>query len=133
PDVLAFDQPGVLIHAQVVRSHLADGLLQPFPAWLEWIAMGLAACAIFISASPAIVAAAAILAPLALLGIGLASIVGAHTLVPIASIIATFWVALLARGIFDAVEAVIVRVRLQRSFAGQVSPAVMKEILGGGL
>jgi len=52
---------------------------------------------------------------------------------PVAAIITTFWVALLVRGVFDAVEAVIDRLRLQQSFAGQVSPAVMKEMLGGGL
>jgi adenylate cyclase len=128
-----YDQPGVLVHAQVVRSHLATGLLNPLPEWLRWIAMALAATAVFISASPAIVVATAIVAPLVLIAASLASIVSAQVLLPVASIIATFWIALLVRGLFDAIEAVIERFRLQQSFSGQVSPAVMKEMLGGAL
>jgi adenylate cyclase len=42
-------------------------------------------------------------------------------------------VGLIVRGIFDAIEAAVDRLRLQASFAGQVSPAVMKEMLGGSL
>jgi len=37
------------------------------------------------------------------------------------------------RSVFDAVEAVVERLRLQASFNGQVSPAVMKEMLEGKL
>jgi hypothetical protein len=35
--------------------------------------------------------------------------------------------------VFDAAEAVVERLRLHASFAGQVSPAVMREMLGGNL
>jgi adenylate cyclase len=52
---------------------------------------------------------------------------------PVASIVFAFWVALVVRGVFDSVEAVVERIRLQQSFAGQVSPAVMQEMLGGNL
>ena len=128
-----YDQPGVLIHAQVIRSHLATGLLHPIPKELRWLAMAVAATAVFISASPFVVVGAAIVAPLLLVVAGLGTIVSAQTILPLASIIITFWVALLARGIFDAGEAVIERFRLQQSFSGQVSPAVMREMLGGGL
>lgn len=129
----AYEQPGVLIHSQVMRSHLADGLLQPIPEWLKWLAIALGAGAVFFAASPFVIIASAIIVPLVLLVLGLVSIVHAQALVPLASIVATFWVALLVRGVFDAVEAVIERFRLQSSFAGQVSPAVMKEMLGGSL
>ena len=128
-----YDQPGVLIHAQVVRSHLATGLLHPIPKELRWLAMAIAATAVFISASPFVVIAAAVVAPLLLAGAGLATIVSAQTILPLASIIITFWIALLVRGIFDAVEAVVERFRLQQSFYGTVSPAVMKEMLSGSL
>jgi adenylate cyclase len=130
---LAFDQPGVLIHLQVLRSHFAKGLLHPFPEWARWLAMAIAALAVFLSAAPFVVIAGALLVPLVLVALSAMSIVATQTLVPVASIIATFWVALLARGIFDAVEAVVERLRLQQSFAGQVSPAVMREMLGGNL
>ena len=36
-----YDQPGVLIHSQVVRSHLAAGMLQPLPGWLTGLLMAL--------------------------------------------------------------------------------------------
>jgi len=132
-DPTGYDQPGVLIHAQVIRSHLATGLLHPVPIGLRWLAMAVAATAVLISASPLVVIGVAIVVPLLLFGAGLATIVSAQTILPLASIIVTFWVALLVRGIFDAIEAVIERFRLQQSFSGQVSPAVMREMLGGGL
>ncbi len=130
---LAYDQPGVLIHLQVLRSHFANGLLHPLAEWARWLAMAIAALAVFVSATPFVVIAGAVLVPLVLVALSATSIVTAHTLIPVASIIGTFWIALVARGVFDAVEAVIDRLRLQQSFAGQVSPAVMKEMLGGNL
>jgi adenylate cyclase len=128
-----YDQPGVLIHSQVVRSHLATGMLQPITETLKWLAMGVAALAVFISATPAIVIASAILVPLGLLALSLAGIVSAQVLLPLGAIVATFWTALVVRGVFDAVEATVERFRLQQNFAGQVSPAVMREMLGGNL
>jgi adenylate cyclase len=132
-DVRAYEQPGVLIHSQVMRSHLASGLLHPVSEWFRWPAMALAAAAVFVAASPLAIIAGALIVPLALLALSLAMIVNAQLLLPLASIVAAFWLALLARGVFDAIEAVIDRFRLQQSFAGQVSPAVMKEMLGGTL
>ena len=126
-------QPGVLIHAQIVRNHLATGTLHPIAKTLHYIAMAIAATAVFISASPVVVIGAAIIGPILLLGAGIASIVSAQVILPLASIIITFWMALLVRGLFDAIEAVVERFRLQQSFSGQVSPAVMKEMLGGAL
>jgi adenylate cyclase len=130
---LAYDQPGVLIHLQVLRSHLANGLLHPFPEWARWLAMAFAALAVLVSAGPFVIMAGAVLVPLVFVVLSATSIVAAQTLVPVASIIATFWIALIVRGVFDAVEAVVDRLRLQQSFAGQVSPAVMREMLGGNL
>ncbi len=132
-DTDAYDEPGVLIHAQVLRSHLASGLLHPLPSAVIIAMMLAAACAVFISVRPEAVIAASVGVPLVILGAGLAAILGAQTLLPVASVVATFWIALLVRGIFDAVEAIVERLRMQQHFAGQVSPAVMKEMLGGGL
>ncbi len=95
--------------------------------------MAIAATAVFIAASPIVVIGTAIVVPLVLAAVGLAALVSVQALIPVASIVATFWIALLVRGIFDATEAVVVRIRLQQSLKGQVSPAVMSEILGGGL
>jgi adenylate cyclase len=132
-DVKKYEQPGVVIHSQVVRSHLATGLLTPVPEWVKWVMIALAATAVFMAAPPIVVIASAVLVPFLLALSSLAAIVNWQVLLPLASIVATFWIALLARGLFDAIEAVVERFRLQSSFAGQVSPAVMKEMLGGSL
>jgi adenylate cyclase len=130
---LAYNQPGVLVHLQALRSMLASGLLRPTPEALRWLMMVLAAVAVFLSVRPLVVIALAALVPAVLAATSLATIYAAQLVLPVASVIATFWLALVARGIFDAVEAVIDRLRLQQSFAGQVSPAVMKEMLDGSL
>jgi len=127
------EQPGMLIHAQVLRSHLSGTMLQPLGLWLQWIAIAFAALAVFVASAPAVVIAGGLTVTGAVILMGLTSIVSAHTLVPVASIVLTFWIALLVRGVFDGLEAVVERLRLQASFAGQVSPAVMKEMLGGTL
>jgi adenylate cyclase len=123
----------VLVHLQVLRSHLAHGLLHPIPATLRWTLAALAALAALVSARPVAVIAGAVLVPLALLAASMAAIYGAQVMLPVASIAAAFWIALVVRAVFDAIEAVVDRVRLQQSFSGQVSPAVMKEMLGGTL
>ncbi|HEY2628152.1 MAG TPA: CHASE2 domain-containing protein, partial [Usitatibacter sp.] len=99
-----YDQPGVLIHAQIVRNHLSTGMLHAISPELTWLAMAIAATAVFISASPAIVIGAAVAAPILVVGAGLASIVSTQAILPLAAIIITFWIALLVRGLFDAIE-----------------------------
>ena len=130
-----YEQSGVLIHLQELRSLLGPGLLHPLPAWLAVLLCVAAAIGGYSSANlrPAAVVAGALAAPVALFAASLALIVQAQLLVPVATIVFCLWTALAVRGIFDAVEAVVERLRLQQSFAGQVSPAVMKEMLGGSL
>jgi len=132
-EVRGLEQPGVLIHAQVLRSHLGSGILHPIPDGLRWLAIGLAALIVLVRASPTVVLASALNVPFIVVIVANAAIVSAQTLLPVASIILTFWIALVVRGVFDAIVAVVERLRLQQSFAGQVSPAVMKEMLGGSL
>jgi len=132
---LEYEQPGVLIHLQALRSLLGPGLLQPLPAWLG-IALCVGAALLgYASANlrPAYVVLGAALFPVMLFSASLLLIVGAQVLVPAAAIVFCLWAAMVVRGVFDAVEAVVDRLRLQQTFAGQVSPAVMKEMLGGGL
>lgn len=130
---LDYFQPGVLIHAQVMRSHMGDGMLQPLPAPLAVVLLALASLAVLLRARPAIRLAAAFVVPALMLAASLASIVLAQLLLPLAGACIAFWLALAARGVLDGAEAAIERVRLYRSFAGQVSPAVMQEMLGGKL
>ncbi len=130
---LAYSQPGVLIHAQVLRSHFAGGLLHTLPETLEWLLVVAAALAVLASARPGFMLLAAAIVPVLLLGASLATILAPGLILPLATVTTAFWAALVARGVFDAVEAVVERVRLKQSFAGQVSPAVMSEMLAGGL
>lgn len=126
-------QPGVFVHLQVLRSHLHGGLLHPLPAWLKWLFGAVAVLAVFLRMRHWALVALGIAAPLALLGASLVSIATSKLVLPLATLTACFWLALIARGVFDAIEAVVERLRLQQTFAGQVSPAVLKEMLGGGL
>ncbi len=130
---LAYNQPGVLVHLQALRSQLGPGLLRPLPEWARWLLCVAAALVVFARARPAAVFLGAVIAPILALVLSFASIVSLQVLLPVASVLVCFWLALVARGVFDAVEAVVDRLRLQASFAGQVSPAVMKEMLGGSL
>jgi adenylate cyclase len=130
---LVYDQPGVLVHLQVLRSHFASGLLSPAPEPVRWLLVALAMLAVLVSTRPIAVIAFAVLVPLALAVTSMLAILTVQVLLPVASMTVAFWLALVARGVFDAVEAVVDRFRLQQSFAGQVSPAVMKEMLGGTL
>ena len=132
-DSSAYFQPGVLIHAQVMRSHLGPGMLHAVPPGLGAVLLALASVAVLLRGRPAARLAAAFAVPAMLLVASLGSIVLAQQLVPLAGLCIAFWLALAARGVFDAAEAAVERVRLYRSFAGQVSPAVMQEMLGGKL
>jgi class 3 adenylate cyclase/CHASE2 domain-containing sensor protein len=129
----AYSQPGVLVHLQALRSHLGPGMLVPLPEWARWLLCAAASLVVFVQARPAAIVSSALLAPAIALAASIASIVSIQTLLPIASVLTCFWLALVARAVFDAIEAGVERLRLQTSFAGQVSPAVMKEMLEGNL
>jgi len=130
---LGYVQPGVLVHLQALRSHLGPGLLHPVPDGVRWLLCAVVALVVLVRSRPAAIVASAILAPVLAVGASLASIAAIQVLFPIASVLIFFWLALVARGVFDAVEAAVERLRLQASFNGQVSPAVMKEMLEGNL
>ena len=126
-------QPGVIVHLQALRSHLANGLLNPSPDIVRWILCLLAAGLVFFHVRGISVLLGAVALPAALLVTSLALIRGSQIVAPLASVVIALWAALVVRGVVDALESVVERTRLKRSFAGQVSPAVMKEMLGGSL
>ena len=126
-------QPGVLIHLQVLRNQLGSGLLHPFSEAVRWLACAFAALAVFVHARPWRVVTGALGVTVALLTLSLVAIRHSQVLLPLASIVLSFTIALFVRLAFDAAESAIERIRLQRSFAGQVSPAVLKEMLRGKL
>jgi adenylate cyclase len=126
-------QPGVLIHLQVLRSQLGSGLLHPLDDGLRWVLCALAALVVFSTARPVMVLLGAVLVPVGLFVLGFWGVVEWQVLFPVGAIALAFWTGLAVRGVFDAIGATVERVRLQSSFAGQVSPAVMREMLAGGL
>lgn len=126
-------QPGVVLHLQVLRSHLANGLIQPVSSYAQWLLCLLAASAVWLRFRPWLLVAGTLILPLALVALNLFSIRGWQLIWPVASVTVTLWLAFLARALLDAVESIIERTRLKRSFSGQVSPAVMDEIMTGGL
>jgi class 3 adenylate cyclase/CHASE2 domain-containing sensor protein len=126
-------QPGVLTHLQTLRSELGPGLLHPASDTTRWLLCALAALVVFSAARPGFIVVGAAVVPAALLALGTWSVVEWQLLLPVGAIALAFWIGLVTRGVFDAIEAAVERMRLQSSFAGQVSPAVMREMLEGGL
>jgi adenylate cyclase len=88
---------------------------------------------VFVRARLAAIVLSAVVAPALVIGVSLVAIVEWQILFPIASLLMCFWLGLVVRGVFDGIEAAVDKLKLQSHFAGQVSPAVMKEMLGGNL
>ena len=126
-------QPGVITHLQVLRSHLASGLLQPMGESLRWALCLLAAGLVFFHFRLATALAIVLGLTAAVAGAGLYAIRAHQLLVPVASIAFTLWAGFVTRAIVDGIENTVERGRLRRTFAGQVSPAVMNEMLAGSL
>jgi adenylate cyclase len=126
-------QPGVLLHAQVLRSHLAEGLLTPAPTWLAAFLCLAGAASVFLRFSLSRALIGMVLLPLLLLVVSLMLILKAQWLFPIAAVTTTLWLAFFLRAILDAIDSVVERTRLKRSFSGMVSPAVFEDINSGML
>ena len=126
-------QPGVVLHLQVLRSHLANGLIQPASIYVNILLCILAAGAVWLRFRPWRLIVGTVLLPAALVALNLVSIRSSQLIWPVASIAVTLWIAFLVRALMDAVESIIERTRLKRNFRGSVSPAVLNEIMTGGL
>lgn len=124
--------PGVLVHAQVLRSILGNTLIQPLPAILAPL---LALMAALLWLWP--------LKPLQALVVtaGLVTVVfaGATALqrlgyfLPVSGVLATAALALVGRSLADQAANALERMRLRRAFGAYVSPQIMDEIVGGRL
>ena len=126
-------QPGVITHLQVLRSHLASGLLKPMTQDSRWALCLVAAGLVFFHFRLATALAIVLGLTAVVVGAGLYAIRAHQVLVPVASIVFTVWAGFVTRAIVDGIENTIERGRLRRTFAGQVSPAVMNEMLDGSL
>jgi len=128
-----FSQPGVITHLQALRSHIAHGLIQPVPDEIRWALCLVAAALVFLHFGLVTALAGALgLTAVAFAG-GAYAIREHQVLLPVAWVTFAIWTGFITRAIVDGIESAVERGRLKRTFAGQVSPAVMNEMLAGGL
>jgi class 3 adenylate cyclase/CHASE2 domain-containing sensor protein len=128
-----FNQPGVITHLQALRSHLAHGLIHAVPDDVRWALCLAVGALVFLHFGLVTALASALgLTAVAFAG-GAYSIREFQVLLPVAWITFTLWTGFITRAIVDGIESKVERGRLKRTFAGQVSPAVMNEMLAGGL
>ncbi|GMV45222.1 MAG: hypothetical protein AMXMBFR66_06200 [Pseudomonadota bacterium] len=131
--------PGVLVHAQALRTVLSARAVQPAPpaaacalvlacAALGWLRLPAAAV-------PASVPPALALPVMALLALALLStaLLRAGWYLPAAAAAAALVLTALARQALEAALALRERARLRSAFAGYVSPQVLQQLLAGEL
>ena len=124
--------PGVLIHAQALRSILNHGLISELPAWM--LGAAIFSASLFWLAGLTPIMASGILAAVA--GGALAAsawLLREGWYLPLSGILAAACGSLLGPLAGDAWRKLKERLILKRSFSGSVSPVVMHEILSGQL
>ena len=126
------EAPGVLLHAQALRGMLGRGLIKPVDAWMVALLAAMAVLLWFVTGHAAILIAvyAALVAAVLLSSIWLL----AHGwFLPVSAISLSGLVALTGRNGYEAVLQLRERRRLRASFAGYVSPNVMRDSLAGSI
>jgi len=126
------DEPGVLVHAQALRSLLAGRMVQSLPAWLAALLAGLAGLAWLAGRRPGVALTTGVGGAAVAMGLG-AWALSRDVLAPVAAVVVTLALAAGGRLAFEAAVAWRERVRLRGVFSGYVSPLVMAEIEAGRL
>ncbi len=126
------DEPGVLVHAQALRTLLAGRTVQPLPAWVAALLAGLAGFAWLGGRRPAAALATVLAGSAVVFGAGLWAL-ARDVLAPVAAVVVTLALAAGARLALEATVAWRERIRLRGVFSGYVSPQVMAEIEAGRL
>jgi class 3 adenylate cyclase len=126
----ALNVPGVLVHAQALRSLLNNGLVQPVAAAIVAILCAALAILWFVSASTLAVAALLVLV-VVLLVVASTWLLATGWWFPAVAPAVTAALALGGRNGYDTLLKLRERRRLRSSFGGYVSPSVMEEILAG--
>ena len=124
--------PGVLVHAQVLRSILGNTLIQPLPTWL---APTLALLGALLWLWPLRPLQALLVSTGLAAGIfcGVVFLQRVGYFLPVSGITATITLALVGRSLGDQAANALERLRLRRAFGAYVSPQIMDEIVGGRL
>ncbi len=121
---------GVLVHAQTLRAFLNQGLVQPVANSFVWLGIFLGALWWIWASSQGGKWLVLVLWSLGLLALAM-SLFRQGMYLPISAMTATTVIALLGRGIYDALEHLQERRLLKSAFGNSVSPNVMQEILSG--
>ncbi len=125
-------QPGVVIHIQTLRSLLGDGLIKPVPPWLVvFMCMSLLST-VFIRSRMGLFAIALVVVPLLFFALSV-MLITFNWLLPVVSLLLALWCGVVVRGVADSVQTLLEKNRIQTSFAGSVSPAVLQEMMAGNL
>lgn len=122
---------GVLAQAQILRAMFNGGFLQPVPP--GWIALLCALFALFWFGESILVKLALLSAASGSLLLASGMLLGEGWWLPPAAIVLTGLLAFGGRSLLQGWRHYRDKQRLNRMFSGSVSPAVMKELLDGGL
>ena len=129
-DAEAVNVPGVLLHAQALRSLLNEGLIAPVSQWLVVMLCLLMAGFWFVAANQWI-AAGAVVGGGIVVGATSTALLSRGWYLPPAAILIALTTAIAARVLYEAALKLRERRRLRRSFNAYVSPQIMRQILGG--
>lgn len=124
--------PGVLVHAQVLRSILGGTLIQPLPAWLApALALLLGLLWLWPLKPLQALLGTAVLAAAAFGGATLLQRMGYF--LPVTGLVASAAAGMVGRSLAEQAANAVERLRLRRAFGAYVSPQIMDEIVGGRL
>ncbi|HZM34704.1 MAG TPA: adenylate/guanylate cyclase domain-containing protein [Burkholderiales bacterium] len=129
-DSAALDVPGVVLHAQALRTILGNGLVRDVPHGVTLALTAASALLWLVSASTLAVLAVFIVMSAMLLAVSTWLLANGWFL-PTAAPALGAALALAGRNVADTLQKLRERRRLRSSFSGYVSPAVMEEILAG--
>jgi len=126
------DAPGLLLHAQALRSMFATGLIQPAPPGLV---LGLALAATLMWLVPVTPARALwlLLLPSAALLAASLGLTASGVFLGVALPLTAVWLSVLVRSLYETVGRVRQRRQLRAALAGYFSPPIMQAVLEGTL
>ncbi|MEO8386338.1 MAG: adenylate/guanylate cyclase domain-containing protein, partial [Betaproteobacteria bacterium] len=132
PDKLNPNQSGVVIHFQVLRNLLGDGLLTPLSGTWAWGICALLFACVLVPSQRRTYVHAFVVAPLVLLALSML-LITFNIYIPAVTFMLVLWVAVGVGAMAEGMATLAERNRIKQSFSGSVSPAVLQEILAGNL
>ena len=129
---LKLNQPGVMVHLQILRSVLGDGLIKPIPNWLKWSICAALLGFVFVPSNRYTYWFAFPIATLLIISTSVI-LITAKILIPAVTFVIVLWVAVMVGAIADGMDTLLEKNRFKQNFSGSVSPTVLQEIMAGNL